>query len=340
MELARYPHARIQSIQSLCCALSVSEAQLRAIARRAPHLYVGPRPKLKKNSTAVRYVFDTRTPLKPLLKRINSVFFRRVLFPSFLTGSLPGKDFVQNVAVHAGAKRVVTEDIKRFFDHITVDHVFRIWHRFFKFEMEVAEILTMLTTKDGAVCQGTPTSSYLPNLAFWDREPALVDRLSERGIRYSRYVDDVTISSPGEMTDEDVAWAIAQIYGMIGGNGFQAQRAKHGASTARNAIKIMGLNANSERGPTVSRRERSNVRAMVFQLEQQLNRGDVTQAFREELSRVMGKIGRLKRLHSHEASLLRARILAVSSKLKSQPVVTLTTPVVAALAKSESELPF
>ena len=176
MESATYPLARIQNIQSLCCALGISEPMLRSIARRAPRLYVGPTPKPKKNSTKVRYVFDTRKPLKPLLKRINDVIFQRVNYPSYLTGSLPGTDFVKNVSLHAGAKRVVTEDIKSFFDNITSQHVFRIWHQFFGFSEEVAELLTLLTTKDGKVCQGTPTSSYLANLAFWDREPALVKK--------------------------------------------------------------------------------------------------------------------------------------------------------------------
>lgn len=314
---------------------------LRSIARRAPRLYVGPTPKPKKNSTKVRYVFDTRRPLKPLLKRINDVIFKRVNYPSYLTGSLPGKDFVQNVALHAGAKRAVTEDIKSFFDNITAQHVFRIWHQFFGFGEDVAELLTQLTTKDGKVCQGTPTSSYLANLAFWDREPVLVDKLQERGIRYSRYVDDVTISSAGEMTEEDKRWAIAQAYGMIGGAGFKAQRVKHSGTSARTAITIMGLNANSPCGPTLTKKERANIRATVFQLEQRFARGEVTPEFRQELTRVVGKVGRLKRLHPRDGQHLKGRVDAIQSGLNSIPVTTGPLLLDAALLSENAiDLPF
>lgn len=340
MESATYPLARIQNIQSLCCALGISEPMLRSIARRAPRLYIGPTPKPKKNSTKVRYVFDTRKPLKPLLKRINDVILKRVNYPSYLTGSLPGKDFVLNVALHAGAKRVVTEDITSFFDNITAQHAFRVWHQFFGFSEEVAELLTLLTTKDGKVCQGTPTSSYLANLAFWDREPALVKKLEERGIRYSRYVDDVTISSAGEMTEEDKRWAIAQTYGMIGGAGFKAQRAKHSATTARNPITIMGLNANSPSGPTLTKKERANIRATVFQLEQRVARGDTTPELRQDITRAAGKVGRLKRLHSREGEHLTNRLHAMQLVLNSMPVVT--TPKVKATVTmaNATDIPF
>lgn len=340
MDLATYPLARIQNIQSLCCALGISEPMLRSIARRAPRLYVGPTPKPKKNSTKIRYVFDTRRPLKPLLKRINDVIFKRVNYPSYLTGSLPGKDFVQNVALHAGAKRVVTEDIKSFFDNITAQHVFRIWHKFFGFGEEVAELLTQLTTKDGKVCQGTPTSSYLANLAFWDREPALVKKLQERGIRYSRYVDDVTISSAGEMTEEDKRWAIAQAYGMIGGAGFKAQRVKHSAASARTAITIMGLNANSPSGPTLTKKERANIRATVFQLEQRIARGDTTPEFRTDITRAAGKVGRLKRLHPREGEQLTNRLHAIQLALNSMPVVTTPTIKASVMMPNALDAPF
>lgn len=304
MESATYPLARIQNIQSLCRALGISEAGLRSIALHASQLYVGPIPKPKKDSTKVRYVFDTRNPLKQLLKRINNVIFKRVNYPSYLTGSLPSKDFIQNVAIHVGAKQVVTEDIKNFFDNITSRHVFQIWHQFFGFGEEVAEQLTLLTTKDGKVCQGTPTSSYLANLVFWDREPVLFKKLAQRGIRYSRYVDDITISSDCKMTEEDKHWAIAQIYGMIGSAGFKAQRTKHSACTARTAITIMGLNANTPSSPTIPQKERANIRAIVFQLEQQFAQGKVCQEFKLDIARAVGKVGRLKRLHPREGEKL------------------------------------
>lgn len=49
------------------------------------------------------------------------------------------------------------------------------------FSDDVAEILTMLTTKDGGLPQGAVTSSFLANLVFWDYEPSLVEKLAFAG---------------------------------------------------------------------------------------------------------------------------------------------------------------
>jgi hypothetical protein len=46
---------------------------------------------------------------------------------------------------------VITEDIAKFFDHITADQVHPIWREFFAFGEEVSVLLTQITTKDGKV---------------------------------------------------------------------------------------------------------------------------------------------------------------------------------------------
>jgi hypothetical protein len=299
--------------------LRVSECQLLGIAQRATDLYIGPKPKPKKNG-GIRYVFDTKPPLKSLLRRINSTFFKCTHFPKYLTGSLSGRDFVANVEIHKGARNAVTEDIAQFFDCISADHVYRIWRDFFRFGDEVASLLTKLTTKDGHVFQGTPTSSYLANLAFWDREFALVEKLKARGIRYSRYVDDITISTTTVLAEEGKRWAIGQVYAMIGAAGFKPQRSKHGSFSASYPIRIMGLNAN--RSPTLTKQERAAIRAQVYQLEQRVAQAEKSPDIRTALSAAIGKVGRLKRLHPREGAALRLRLDAVRRTLDDIPLTT------------------
>nr|WP_059889628.1 reverse transcriptase family protein [Burkholderia vietnamiensis] len=314
-----YKHRPVQTISSLARALRVSESLLLAIGERSADLYIGPKPKPKK-SGGIRYVFDTKPPLKSLLRRINATFFKHTHFPKYLTGSLSGRDFVANVEIHKDARNAVTEDIAQFFDCISADSVYRIWKDFFHFSDEVAALLTKLTTKDGRVFQGTPTSSYLANLAFWDREFALVEKLKARGIRYSRYVDDITISTTSALTEENKRWAISQIYAMIGAAGFKPQRSKHGSFSASHAIRIMGLNAN--RSPTLPKQERSAIRAQVYQLEQQIVQANSGPELRAAVSSATSKVGRLKRFHPREAEALRIRLNAVRQILDATPVVT------------------
>jgi retron-type reverse transcriptase len=312
MDRPAYHHRPIQTTAALARALRISESELLDVAARASQLYIGPKPKPKKNG-GIRYVYDTEPPLKSLLQRINRTFFKQTDFPQYLTGSLSGRDYVANVTIHEGAKKAVTEDIAQFFDCISADHVQRIWKDFFRFGDEVASILTALTTKDGRVFQGTPTSSYLANLAFWDCEFVIVRKLKSRGFRYSRYVDDVAISSIHAVVPDDVRWVIAQIYAMFGSRGFKPKRSKHETLPANKPIRIMGLNAN--RSTSLPKRERSAIRAQVFQLERAANEGASAEQLTLALNKANGKVSKLQRLHPQEGAALRARIRAVRNNL-------------------------
>lgn len=315
-----YSARPIQSIAALCRALGRPEGLLRDLAERVPQLYVGPKPRLKKDGKSYRYVYDTKFPLKPLLKTINQVIFKRVAFPQYLQGSLSGRDYVSNVEIHEGSQTAISEDIEKYFDCITDQHVFGIWKNFFGFGQEPAELLTALTTREGRVFQGTPTSSYLANLAFWDIEDVVVLKLADRGLRYSRYVDDVTISSVNAITDEDKTWAIAQVIAMMGSRGFRTKREKHEIQSGNGRISVMKLTVNRE--VSLSTRERSQIRTAVHQLEQSFDRGETGPEFRQDMDKASGRIGRLGRFHPAEADKLRERLQAMRQVVNAGPFHT------------------
>lgn len=320
MKAPAYPHDPIQSIGSLCRALAIAEPLLCSIAERVPKIYIGPTPKPKKGGNGFRDVYDTRPPLKPLLKRINKVFFERVVFPDYLHGSIRGCDFISNARVHEGSVTVITEDIKGFFDHITEEHAYAIWRRFFGFGEAPSELLTKLVTNGGRIYQGSPTSSYLANLVFWDIEPRIVEALGVRGLRYSRFVDDVTMSHSTAIGTEEKSWAIAQVYAMLGSHGFKPARQKHAIFNGSASRTIMRVNVNEQ--ATITPAERHEVRAMVHQLEQRVRSGENTPEVRLLLSSAIGKIGRIHRLHPDYADKLRIQVRGIQSSLDEMPFCT------------------
>lgn len=320
MDRPVYGNQPIRSVAALCRALGTPEGLLRSLVSRIPQLYVGPKPKLKKDGKSYRNVYDTKHPLKPLLKKINLVIFEEVAFPLYLQGSLKGRDYVSNVEIHEGSQTAICEDIEKFFDHITADNVFQIWRNFFGFGDEPAELLTALTTREGKVFQGTPTSSYLANLAFWNVEGTLVEKLAARNMRYSRYVDDVTISSCNPISGDDKTWAIAQVIGMMGSRGFRAARDKHSIQTGNNRVAVMNVNVNRTAG--LPAQARSALRAMVHQLEQCFDRGDTGPEFRLGLDKAGGRIGHMARFHKSEAAALRERVQAMRRVINAEPTYT------------------
>lgn len=309
-----YPFDPIQSLESLRHPLGRSPEELRRLASRASGMYFVAKRAPKDDGT-MRIMFDTRPQLKCVLKRINEHFLSRVIYPNYLTGGVPGKDYKASVDSHANAATVIKEDIKNFFPSVGSELVFDIWKRFFGFAPDVAELLTLLTTRDGHLEQGSPTSGYLANLALWDVEAPMRDRLIARGItRYSRHVDDICLSSSERLEAEEIGWGVSQVYGMLAAKGLKPNRLKHKIQHGGEPIKILKLVANAK--ASLPLEERSRVRAVVHRFTQRVATGDDLQQLLAELPRVRGQVYKVKRFHIGIGTKLVAQVDAAAATLR------------------------
>lgn len=110
-------------------------------------------------------------------------------------GFEPGKSVVDNARPHLRQAVVVRMDIVDFFTATTavrIDHYFRRvgWNP------EAAALLTRLTTHDGGLPQGAPTSPRLSNLVNYYLDVQLSFFAARRKGQYTRYADDITFSFP------------------------------------------------------------------------------------------------------------------------------------------------
>jgi hypothetical protein len=224
-----------------------------------------------------------------------------------------GTSYRVNAGLHAGARIVICEDIECFFPATSSTVVFDVWRHLFGFSEDVAHQLTKLTTKEGMLPQGAITSSYLANLAFWRYESLLHDTMLSRGIQYSRYVDDLTVSSKQFLSTQQQTEVIAQLYGMLRKLGYRAKRRKHEVFTSRRQMKTTKLVMNCR--PALPRRERAAIRVAVFQLEQRVASGDAGEELHKVLNSVAGRVGKLKSFHEQQGAALMLRIRSIREKL-------------------------
>lgn len=308
----RYPHKPISSLEKLSLVLAVPVRLLLQIANVASSRYRLAKPIVKADGS-LRQTFDAEQPLKRIQQRIKQRILDKVIFPDYLTGSLKGRDARANAELHVGAAIVVCEDIADFFPSVSSALVKSVWEEFFHFSPEVAELLTLLTTKDGSLPQGACTSSHLANLAFWKDEHALYQQLFERGIAYSRYVDDVAASSKIALPKEELSTCIASIYTMMGRAGFKPKRRKQEIQRANKAMRVTKLVTN--RRPAITASERSAIRASVFQLEKILSHGEID-GLQQLLDRASGRVNRLSQLHPVEGRALKARVRHVREAVR------------------------
>ncbi len=263
---------------------------------------------------STRETFDALGILKVIHRRIKDTIFAKVQFPDYLQGSLKGCDYVSNARKHVNQQILICEDVKKFFPSVQAVNIEDVWCALFGFSLPVAKLLTQLTTKDGSMPQGAITSSYLANLVLWRDEPLLHAKMAQKGITYSRYVDDMVMSSKSHLSKSEQAWAIAQVYGMLRKNGLLAGRNKHEIFSATRPMVATKLIVN--RKPSLPHKKRSQIRAQVRQLEQSVASNLESGTLVELAAKAAQSVGQLGRFHPNQAGHLKSRIQAVRARCR------------------------
>ena len=303
-----YPFRPIGSLSTLASMMRMPERDMVRLASQASGMY---RPvKLKTG----RQTFDANVPLKSVHARIKATLLDHVDFPWYLTGSLKGRDYKVNAELHKDQAVVICEDVKGFFGAVSDERVFDIWRHFFNFPLNVSEILTSLTVKDQGLPQGAIPSSYLANLALWRDEPLLQAKMAASGVIYSRYVDDIAMSSKTSLTQGQKTELIAAVYGMLLRNGLSAKREKHEIFPATRRMITTKLIVN--RKASLLPAQRSNVRAAVREVELLASQPDVEVSLAwKALNLAANRVGQLGRFHQNLAEPLRQRLQVVREML-------------------------
>ncbi len=306
-----YPFDPITTVAALARCLRVDVDVLVSVASKANGLYrvVKPVP------PSTRQCFDALQPLKSIHEQIKHKIFFNVDFPSYLQGSIKKRSYYSNAELHIGQQILVTEDVKKFFPSVHASKVYDVWRKFFLFSPDVANLLTKLTTKDDALVQGAIPSSYLANLVLWEVEPFFHARFAAEGITYSRYVDDMIMSSKTHLTKRQQTRIVACVMGMVREVGLSIGREKHKVYSASKPMLATKVVVNKK--PSLTVKKRSAVRAQVLQFELAVTRGDRSlEVFKlaEKASQAVGQLGRFHK--TAEAKRLRERVQTARRILK------------------------
>ncbi len=196
-----------------------------------------------------RNVYIIKKPLKQILDTMKDTIFLNVQYPAYLHGSLPGKSPKTNASAHCGAVSAVLMDIQSFFPSITCEHVYYMFRHRFQFSKKVSKMLADIITYDGRLPQGSPVSSYIANLALRG-EGELYRSLVAKNYCYTRYVDDIAISSRSSLSEVELLKIKKEVQCLIKHNNLHIKRKKTQLCRAGARIVITGLVAGSN-GPRI-----------------------------------------------------------------------------------------
>jgi hypothetical protein len=234
----------------------------------------------KRNGDA-RRIDAPREPLKGLQRRVLDRLLYRAPVSNAAHGFVPSRSIVTGARVHLPTARTVFNvDLKDAFPSVDVVRVKHLMTRYVTIPLlhlgmpmgndrvrDVVRVLTSFVTHNGALPQGAPTSGCLLNLACVKVDKYIYKYLSERlpQAGYTRYADDLTISSPGEIPD----YVRQEIQKIIRNCGFRVNADKVHYADAKKGQRLEVTGLYLERGKIRIPRERiDQFRAMIHQMAQ------------------------------------------------------------------------
>lgn len=174
--------------------------------------------KIKKKSGGYRTISAPRTKnFMSILLYLNEIFKALYTPSEYAMGFTEGRSVVNNAEVHVGQNYIFNIDLKDFFP--SIDQA-RVWKRLqlppFNFPKPVCNVIagfcaikTTRQREDGtkeecyALPQGAPTSPILTNMIAGNLDRKLSRLAKNYGLKYSRYADDITLSSMHNVYQKD-----------------------------------------------------------------------------------------------------------------------------------------
>ncbi len=151
--------------------------------------------KYKDGTVKKRTIHPSTQELKAIQKSIKKNILTPIPLPNEIHGGVKKRSNITNAKPHKGNKFIFTTDLQDFYPNISHSAVYDTFLSL-GFSNHFSNSLTKLTTWKYALPQGTPTSTHISNLVFLKTDFELIQLCNENNITYTRYVDDLTFSSP------------------------------------------------------------------------------------------------------------------------------------------------
>lgn len=243
----------LRTLEEMAKVLKTKAGTLRSLSRKPQYeSFYLPKPQ-----GGYRLIQAPRQPLKGHQDRLGRywqwVYYRDKPAASFGFVIAPADEehpsnIYTNALLHQGQKWVLNLDLKSFFHQIsqaTLEQLFLAAP--FSYSPELAQCLAGLCTFEGRLPMGAPSSPVLSNFAARPLDQRLSKLAKAQDWRYSRYADDLTISSPEKITASQMGLLREQIEA----SGFTVNTKKLKLQHRKDPPEITGLILQKS-GPDVS----------------------------------------------------------------------------------------
>jgi RNA-directed DNA polymerase len=248
----------------LCCILNaahlayllqVSSGKLNNLATDTKRHYV--RFHIPKHNGEMRKIDSPKPELKRIQRKILDTILHKVPLNSHAEGYVKNKSILSNAYRHVGKDILIRMDISDFFPSITFSRVVGTFETL-GYPHNVAELLGKLTSHEGRLPIGAPTSPAISNIVCRRMDKRFVRLGQACAFSYSRYADDIAISSNNLHLNQMIPF-FTQI---IDEEGFAVNHTKTIVMRNAKRQKITGVVVNEK--TNAPREEIRKLRAVIY----------------------------------------------------------------------------
>lgn len=230
----------IQSLEDFARETRLSEPFIKYLAFRSEYLYKV--YEIPKRSGGAREIAQPSRDLKAVQGWILRNILDKLASSEHSKGFERGGSILENASAHVGSSFILSMDLEDFFPTITGRQVFGIFDSI-GYSRAIGHILANLCLYKGRLPQGAPTSPKLANLVCARLDARINGYAGPKGIVYTRYADDITLSA---QTSERVSRAKDFLPTIIRGEGFRVNKAKTKISGTMMRKEVTGLVVTSD----------------------------------------------------------------------------------------------
>ncbi|EBO5291898.1 RNA-directed DNA polymerase [Salmonella enterica] len=260
-----YSNRPLANLESLFKMLETNEERLTYLLKNKKNFFKTV-PVIRKGKK--RTTYKVVGELLKIHELIKQRVFSKISLPEYITGGRKGVSYIDDCISHRNKSIIIQEDMKDFFPSIKEELIAKAFQYYMNFSPEVSSLLANLSTLEGSLVQGTKLSTDIANLIFLEEEALISEEVRKIGGKYTRYVDDITISFESGVNNEGISKIKTMILSMVLKSGIRLNRKKSKVLRNGQSKIVHGVKVIKELRPTQKRKD--NIRMCLFNLKKKV----------------------------------------------------------------------
>lgn len=251
----------MNNLNDMSKATRLSSETLRLMIYRADFRYRIYSIEKKGPVKKMRTIYQPSRELKALQGWVLRNILDKLSSSPFSIGFEKNQSILNNATPHMGANFILNIDLEDFFPSLTADKVFGVFHSL-GYNRLVSSCLTKICCYRNLLPQGAPSSPKLANLICSKLDYRIQGYAGSRGLIYTRYADDLTLSA---QSMKKVVKAKDFLISIIPTEGLKVNALKTCISGPRSQKKVTGLVISQEK-VGIGRLKYKEIRAKIHHI--------------------------------------------------------------------------